>query len=212
MRIIHFNSKRRREDVTMTTLHAPGHHLPSYEDVEILFIKHQISVGVSQAHGMITGYLSSSAQCDEWFILGAIEGNETSGPSFPKSVEESLRDIYQVTQYLLKEAPFDFTLLLPDDDESLSTRAGLLGDWTYGFLLGASLGGLTVKTAVATEVKEVLEQFQELSHIDSEGIEATEEEEKDFTELAEFTRMAAILVYDEHLTKSGHIIPPEQIH
>ena len=182
-----------------------------YEAMEALFIEHRLTLGVSEVHGIITGYSCVCLAFDAAFIVSALDGNDPTETSFPKPVETALLSLAHETHRQLREEPFAFQLLLPDDDEPLGDRAGALGHWSYGFLVGAALGGVTVKTPLDGEVKAVFEQYQEISQIDYESITETREEECDYMELVEYARLAAVMIYQEiHLKLQNQT--PDSLH
>lgn len=89
------------------------------------------------------------------------------------------------------------TLMLPDESYSLVSRLESLVDWCEGFLQGLSCqppeGFLELP-----QVKEIIEDFTHLKEISCQE-EETEENEKAYTEMVEFVRVAVLLVREEFL-------------
>ncbi len=100
------------------------------------------------------------------------------------------------------DTDFGFQLLLPADDDSLEERLLSLGRWATGFLTGFTQG-IAVRGAgesgVPAVTAEVVKDIAEVARIDSEALEE-EDSERDFHELIEYLRIAALNVVQEALS------------
>ena len=94
----------------------------------------------------------------------------------------------------LARGQLDFDLGLPDDEEALETRVKALACWVDGFL--STLGEVGSGFPRTGEGREVLRDLAEISRVAPPSA-ATENDERDFLEVAEYVRMAVQFLYDE---------------
>jgi uncharacterized protein YgfB (UPF0149 family) len=97
----------------------------------------------------------------------------------------------------LFDSELRFALFLPDDSDSLATRAQHFGEWCQAFLFGLGLAGLKNISDLSEEVQEALADINQFSQLDADAIEENDEAEGEFAELVEYTRMAALLLHTE---------------
>ena len=91
-----------------------------------------------------------------------------------------------------------FTVLLPDETVPLEERATALYDWVRGFLF--ALGVLGVRPGnLSGEAQKVLGDFTQLTYLDLNALDEGEENEAALTEITEFVRVAAMLLYEERV-------------
>jgi hypothetical protein len=105
----------------------------------------------------------------------------------------ALLALFEQTAKLLSEGGFEFDLLLPDDEESLSNRVDALRHWCLGFLLG--LGFARSGDDWPGESGELLKDLVEFTQVDSD-VEG-EEDETAFFELVEYVRVAVQVVQSD---------------
>ena len=100
----------------------------------------------------------------------------------------------------LADGQLGFQPLLPDAEEFLSLRAQALACWAEGFVCGF----VALQGDLASEDREVLADIAAISQLeDDDGAErsalndpaAANDNERDFMELCEYVRMAAIELY-----------------
>ena len=90
-----------------------------------------------------------------------------------------------------------FELLLPDDEAALAERARALGAWCEGFLYGLA-GRIKLDLHSCTEeVREIVKDFTEFTRASLDSGGDPEVEEGAYTELVEYIRVGAQLVYME---------------
>src|SRR3546814_8517783 len=90
-----------------------------------------------------------------------------------------------------------FDLLLPDDDVALVPRVRALGAWCDGFLFGlASRPGLDLKK-LTEEAQEIIRDFTEFTQAAVGDDDDQNVEETAYTELVEYVRVGAQLLYME---------------
>jgi len=91
---------------------------------------------------------------------------------------------------------FGFRLLLPSDERALGERVEALASWCAAFLSGFGLAGGRVDT-LDREASGALADLGEIARADADVDEETDEEtdeESEFAEIAEYVRMAALMI------------------
>jgi hypothetical protein len=88
-------------------------------------------------------------------------------------------------------------LLLPADDELLSSRTEALSQWCAGFLFGLALGGFREEVAMPDNVSEVMKDFSEISRAGFTSDATDEADEAAYMEIVEYVRMGVLLLYEE---------------
>lgn len=97
----------------------------------------------------------------------------------------------------LQDSEMGFTLLLPDDDAALVPRVRALASWCDGFLFGlASRSGLDIEK-LSEEGREIIRDFTEFTQAAVGDEDDPNIEEAAYTELVEYVRVGAQLLYME---------------
>jgi len=99
----------------------------------------------------------------------------------------------------LVERQSEFELLLPDDQDSTSSRAAALGQWCEGFLHGLvseKHSEELKKRLTADPLADIIKDMLQITRAMAEDDEA-DEEENAYAELVEYLRVAAQLTYEE---------------
>jgi uncharacterized protein YgfB (UPF0149 family) len=147
----------------------------------------------AEYHGALCGALCVSKP-DEIDLLRLIEhGEQVPNDADARRTFAALRD---ETVELLQDSDMAFTLLLPDDDVALVPRVRALVAWCGGFLYGfASRPGLDLKK-LSDEAREIIQDLTEFTQA-AVGDEDPDIEESAYTELVEYVRVGAQLLYME---------------
>jgi len=87
---------------------------------------------------------------------------------------------------------------ISDDDAELCERGVTLSQWAHGFLAGYGLSGQ--KNTLSDETKQILRDFANISGMQAEmsALESNNDNEADLTELVEYVRWSAMMMYTEH--------------
>ncbi|MDD2767899.1 MAG: UPF0149 family protein [Methylococcus sp.] len=164
---------------------------PSYEDIQAIFLNHRIPASAAEAHGVLAGLLCVDGRldCQQW--LSTVFGDDKA--VLNSDEQAACENLCNRTREQLDAFDFSFELCLPDDDHPMSDRAQALSEWCQGFLygLGYKLGG----SDWPGECTEVLDDILQLSRLDAEHADETDEEA--YAELTEFVRAGAQLVRSE---------------
>lgn len=174
----------------------------------------QLPMAADALHGAITGLACAGIAPSHtvWLehLSECLDGAELDENSDAMSALQTLveRD--------LADGELGFQLLLPDGEEFLSVRAQALARWSENFVCGF----VAVTRELSEEDREVLNDIAAISQIDDgEFAEATESNrselnnpenaasnERDFFELCEYVRMAAMDLYRESRLADSHLI------
>ena len=158
----------------------------------------EVALSPAETHGTLCGLICAGSGDDaEARWLDAVFG--------PADVlaEESRRDWLGAasrTREAIEGPGLGFSPLLPQDDRPLIERAAALHEWTQGFLYGLGLAGISEK-GLSGQAREVLKDFAEITRMDLDALEGSEEDEEALEELREFVWVAAMLVYEESARK-----------
>ncbi len=114
--------------------------------------------------------------------------------------EEEILDLtalFDQTVQSLNSLDFDLQLDLPDDNAPLSSRISAMSDWCQGLIFGLGASGLTDDTELSTDCKEYIADIINISQINDNDLEDSDDDEANFEELVEYLRMGLFLIYGE---------------
>jgi uncharacterized protein YgfB (UPF0149 family) len=163
-----------------------------------VFVSESISASPAELHGQLCGYLASGVvlPLEDWLTIVAefcdIEGWK----------EEASRavivELYTATLTLLQNGEYALVPSISDDDAELCERGVTLSQWAHGFLAGYGLSGQ--KNTLSDETKQILRDFANISGMQAEMrvLEENNDNEADLTELVEYVRLSAMMMYTEH--------------
>ncbi|MBR9727996.1 UPF0149 family protein [Shewanella intestini] len=117
------------------------------------------------------------------------------GQSLDVNLQQLINELYQDTVTRLADFEFGFTILLPEEEVSLSHRVEALALWTQSFLTAIAVIQPKLNSS-SKDVKEVIKDLAEIAQVEFD-VADDEESEAAYTELQEFVKMAAILCYSE---------------
>ncbi|MBB71177.1 MAG: hypothetical protein CMF50_02110 [Legionellales bacterium] len=175
--------------------------LPPYDDVSWA-LRHASDVASpSESHGLLCGLFCTGAagRMDgiTWAKSAAAAANSENQTCDDEQIG-ILEELFNATQAKLTSMEFDFELLLPDDESGLEMRASELGSWCLGFVTGLALGGLEIGVNDShhdEDTREALQRLAEISYIEYEDLDVSEEDEQAFAEVVEYVRMAVLMVF-----------------
>ncbi len=163
----------------------------------------------AELHGMLCGRLCGGQQLTPAGLLGAACETLQIDKTLAQPLMHSLVALNTLILNELRDSEFIFQPLLPDDDETLDIRTRSLAAWCQGFLTGLGLSGLAGETQLSADTSDALRDLAAIAQADHNPDE-NEENEASFFELAEYVRMAVLLVYADvaqpaAATESPHI-------
>lgn len=167
--------------------------LPDYEDTASEADELELGVDVSELHGALCGFLCGGGQAGprDWLVRLAVEPEGGAVPAPGRSLDR----LYRASCEQLGDPGLGFELLLPDEESPVEGRAEALLGWCRGFLGGFGLA--TGKDAPLSE--ESREALEDLARIAGSQLSYEDEaaDEDALIEVAEFVRVAAMLVYGD---------------
>ncbi|WP_066961091.1 UPF0149 family protein [Microbulbifer sp. Q7] len=165
----------------------------SFDDLANQIVAAGGKIGPSELHGFICGLLAAGARPDkgrwknetaEFLDLEALPADLARDSL--KLVEQSLQD--------LSDKNFAFQPLLSTGEE-LAERGQTLCLWCEGFLHGFGVGKYTGELPATSS--EALKDFAEIAQLDATSLENGPEQEREFFEVQEYVRMAALNIFVE---------------
>lgn len=150
----------------------------------------------AELHGEMCGAIAADGKlrqeqwAQQWIDEHLPKGNHSALSAHLVALLED------AAQSLASES-FDFELKLPEDDLPVVERAQALASWCAGFLSGVG-EGLTQAKKLPADIKEVFVDLERIARTNFSEEEAGDDAEADLTELTEYVRVGALLVF-EHL-------------
>jgi hypothetical protein len=180
--------------------------LISYEQLSARLQTLQLSVETEVLHGVLTGLACSGTTRDSAAWLAQL--SDCLEDIALEQHEPMLSALQTWVSGELAGGDLSFQLLLPDSEEFLSVRTRALARWSENFLYAFIASGVVL----SPEDREVLEDIAAISQVDDgespndaeknisalNNPEDAENNERDFFELCEFVRLAAMDLYREH--------------
>ena len=154
----------------------------------------------SQTHGLLSGRLAIAGSDSgfDW-LSQVLEGTEQAD-TIRDECESMLGQLFEVTYRQLTERQSGFEPLLPSEDDGTAVRATALGHWCEGFLHGlvAAHNGDELKTRLAADpLADIIRDMLQITRASADEDDDTESDDSAYTELVEYVRVAAQLVYEE---------------
>jgi uncharacterized protein YgfB (UPF0149 family) len=145
-------------------------------------------------HGLLCGALCAEAP-DDLNPLSLLE----EAHSQPVEGEDllALRQLRDDANAALLSDEMIFTPLLPDDEVPLASRVEQLAAWCGGFLYGLSSRRKLDLRQCSEEVRETLKDFSEFTQAGFDASGDRESEEAAYSELVEYVRVGAQLLFLE---------------
>jgi yecA family protein len=169
---------------------------PNYEQIQDILSHVQSPYTAEDSHGMLCAMLivNNSLQCKRWVDEICTQSEE--GLSLDAVSHDTLCELYEHTKQELNDTLLNFTLLIPEDDNSLNTRVTSLKKWCDGFLFGLALAGVKDLTHVPEDSMEILQDITSISQA-SEDEEEEEMNEVAYSDIVEYVRMGILLINEE---------------
>jgi uncharacterized protein YgfB (UPF0149 family) len=173
--------------------------LPDITELDKALLKIDAMMGAAESHGVLCGMLCAqgSADLSEW--VDHVLGEQEQGNVSLHEAVHQMSELHQSTLEHINDDSGEFVLFLPDDDDELSVRAEALATWCQGFVYGLAAGGVTGKSELPEDTKELLHDFIEISRVghDAGEVEVSEEDELAYIEVMEYVRTGVLLINEE---------------
>ena len=202
---MHASTIYRDQELIMSDKTAP----PEFDDLADAFWRLGIMQSPSELHGRLIGQLAVGETLSEeqWLKQARV----FLDPVGDFSVQDGrmLLALLASAHEQVSAGEFDLELLLPGDAFGLTQRVDALGHWCQGFLAGFAQAGKVVQERkgqqqYSAQLSETLSDMAAISQVGlADEQEDEDKSEKDFFELNEYLRMAALSIYYE-CTNSTH--------
>ncbi|ABQ54097.1 UPF0149 family protein [Legionella pneumophila serogroup 1] len=170
-------------------------HLPKYDDFVQSISVLALTMSGSELHGIMCGYLCAGADSQGEAYIRALLNNKKDEQS--RNALLSMFSVFSISQQQMNNFDFEFEMLLPDDDESLVTRAQAFSEWCEGFTQGLTIAGVGMEQFYEEESQDALQHLIEFAELDCESLEVGEEDERALMEVSEYTRMAVLRLHSD---------------
>ncbi|HKJ18014.1 MAG TPA: UPF0149 family protein [Xanthomonadales bacterium] len=154
---------------------------------------------LAECHGVLCGFLAISPQAGPSDYMTQLDSLQ-----LVDQPDEALRlvldELFSSTVAQLEDDEYGFRLWLPDDSEPLEERTEALARWCTGLLAGlASQGSIEALRGEAAEAVGDIEQIARagLSAGPAEDEDAREDDERAFTEIAEYVRVVTLMLRED---------------
>jgi uncharacterized protein YgfB (UPF0149 family) len=174
--------------------------LPDYADIESQVVRLALGQDASELHGALCGYLSGGAPTpgrEAWL------GTVMADPDIEAVESESPLDrMYTASEQLLESPDFGFDLLLPNIDRPVRERGDALIRWCRGFLGGFGMSA-GAEPPLSEESRDALGDLARMAASDL-AYDDPESDEQALEEVAEFVRVAALLLHSDCVLAPRH--------
>ena len=173
--------------------------LPEHAEIAAELRALEAGLEPSELHGSLCGYLSGGGRHDRgnWFA------QVMSDPLLSPPVADGALDrLYVASTRQLESPDFEFELLLPPEDRPVSERGDGLLAWGRGFLGGFGLAA-GANPPLSEESQEALADLARIASSDL-SYEDPEADEEALEEVAEFVRVAVMLLHSDCVLGPRH--------
>lgn len=168
-----------------------------YDKLHEALLKVDANADAAESHGMLCGLICGTGETikDKWLeqILGQVE----QGNLLMREAQTTLDGVHQATLEQITDGNFELELVLPDDEQTLDTRIGELGEWCQGFLIGLSLAGVSDVSKLPGEAGEIVSDLLEITRAGYDPAEDEEVNENAYAEVVEYVRIGVLVIYNE---------------
>jgi uncharacterized protein len=173
--------------------------LPLYEELLRDPSFKALGLAPAELHGGLCGFLcgGGAANAENWLAL--VLSDDAIHEVQPETL---IAQMYDASCIGLASEQFEFDMLLPDAEAPIDERGGALVDWCRGFLGGVGLAG-TELTKMSEETQDALSDVGKIAASDL-SYEDSDSDEEAFEEVAEFVRVAAMLVHSDCVLGPRH--------
>lgn len=171
-----------------------------YAGVRRLIEASDLSPSPSEAQGILCGLIcAGDPRATETWLDQLLPSSGVLGADLlAVEARAGLARLAGLTLEEIQGPDLGLNLLLPDDSGPLEERATAVYDWVRGFLYAFGILRLEERE-MSGQVREILRDFSDLTRLDLSDLDEGEENEVALTEITEFVRVAAMLLYQERV-------------
>lgn len=166
--------------------------LPTYFEIGGALQEAGLDFNPSQVHGLLCGYICAMAgkAKNSWEkLLPGCEKNP--------ACKELLEQLYEMSYHEMTEFSFDFAILLPEDEADINYRTEALGLWCQGFLTALEQANVPIRGRQESEVTDAINNMIEIAQVNYGDITENDEDETAYFELAEYVRLAVLMIFQD---------------
>lgn len=126
-------------------------------------------------------------------VYADLEANDV----LAQECRSQLEQLFESAAEQMQDESFGLQLWLPDEQTPAINTSMALRDWAQGFLYGFGLAGDAVAQQLSAEGQEALRDFYEIGQLDADEGQPDEEQQQALTEIEEYMRVAAMLVFED---------------
>ncbi len=172
-----------------------------FEKLDSLRKSASIDTKLPEAHGGICSQICFDNDYFEEFLPLDQSDDGASVSVQIGAYRKALLKIIDENAKTLKDGDLEFELIIPDENYTIQERAEALSIWCQGFIDGVSFllseHDLKIDQSENKESFEIIEDFTQISTLDSHSINEEVDEELALMELIEFVRLSVQMIYDE---------------
>ncbi len=169
--------------------------LPDYSEVVALLDAAGAEATPAELHGVVVGLICGGVEqrvnCLLDYLYPSGERNAGNEP-----LSRLLAGLDRGCGDELQSRQLAFRLLLPDDDSGENLRVEALAQWCEGFLHGLGRGQLAADKPLPDDVRELLNDFAEITRADPGSGCDEEEVDTALTEIVEYVRVGVQTIYE----------------
>lgn len=167
-----------------------------FTQVEATLALASLELSPSEVHGTIIGaianHLKTGLTPD---LLKLVEPEADSNDGRFSQLNSTLYDMYRENSEVLFNGGEGFAILLPDDDEPISTQVEGIATWTKGYLLGLLYNDAFSIDQLPESGAEIVRDMMEIAEAGA-GDAPEEEESWALAELQEYVKVGAQLIFE----------------
>lgn len=169
--------------------------LPNYDGFVHTISFLALPISASALHGAMCGYLCAGADNQGEAYIRALLNNRKDEHS--RNAILAMFEVFSVSQQQIANFDFEFQMMLPDEQESLITRAQAFSEWCEGFTQALTSAGVNADQFYEEEAQDALQHLFEFAELDCESLDIDDEDERALMEVSEYARMAVIRLHGD---------------
>lgn len=184
-----------------------GFSIVTYDELASLLDVEGLEETPSEIHGLLSGRIAVGERLAGDKLRCAFLDCFDSEEELVDNAFPQLESLYQEIVANFENPDLTFQPLLPSDRVGLQDRVLALADWCQCFLSGLGSAGLTDTSGLSGEAMGAIKDLAAIAQVTFEG-EPEDDDESDLFELAEYVRMAAMMIFAE-LNLASAMYKPE---
>lgn len=171
---------------------------PDYADCHHAMRRCNLTFSPSEAHAIAVGLLAGDVSEPGRHWAAVMYADLQAGDALADECRSCLDRLYHAAGEQMQDRDFGLHLFLPPSDFAEQGVSMAIRDWAQGFLFGFGLAGKEAASArLSEEGSEALRDFYEIGNLDVSDETNDEEQQQALSEIEEYLRVAAMLIYED---------------